>query len=39
MGGCGKLEGALDERDVGRRQVVTEVSREFGDLGHATALD
>ena len=33
--GLGELECALDERDVGRRQVVAEVPGEFGNLGHA----
>jgi hypothetical protein len=35
--GLGELERALDERDVGRRQVVAEMSGELRDLGHAVA--
>ena len=32
--GLGELESALDERDIGRRQVVAEVPGEFGNLRH-----
>ena len=35
VGGLGELERALDQRDVRRRQVVTEVPGEFGNLRHA----
>jgi hypothetical protein len=31
----GKRERALDERDVRRWQIVTEMSGEFGDFRHA----
>src|ERR1044071_1581906 len=35
MGVLGKRERALDERNVRGRQIVTKMSREFGDFRHA----